>query len=89
MGDFTIGWEWESGGGSSLCSMLHWSVNASASLHHFHHFFSFSLHGKLYFLQSTTYEELDEDDYVDLEEEENNFRSPHRDPITQAGGQKL
>ena len=67
--------------------MLHWSVNASASLHHFHHFFS--LHGKLYFLQSTTYEELDEDDYVDLEEEENNFRSPHRDPITQAGGQKL
>ena len=50
----------------------------------------FSLQGKLYFLQSTTYEELDEDDYVDLEEEEeNNFRSPHRDPITQAGGQKL
>ena len=45
VGDFTIGGETlqcecESGGGSSLCSSLHWSVNAPASLHHFHHFCS-------------------------------------------------
>ena len=59
----------------------------SQLFHYFHLFPAFSFAINKYIVESTNFEGTDGDDDNYLEE--NNFRSAHRDPITQAGRQKL